>query len=148
MSKNNPLATVKVAHLSVLVVDDDKMVRDIIIQHLRAMGFVRFTEAANGSEAMKVLVDTTSRVDLILCDWEMPKADGLTLLRAVRANRMRAETPFIMVTSQQSQERMKISKAKKNLVNAYIVKPFRAETLRQKIFQVLFDRPEVKSQAS
>lgn len=149
MSKSdNPMSTVKVAHLSVLVVDDDKMVRDIIVQHLKAMGFTRFLEAADGSEALKILVDSTSRVDLILCDWEMPKTDGLTFLRAVRANRFRSETPFIMVTSQQSQERMKVSKAKKNLVNAYIVKPFRAETLRQKIFQVLFGGPDTKSQAS
>jgi two-component system chemotaxis response regulator CheY len=148
MSNDNPLATVKVAHLSVLVVDDDKMVRDIIIQHLRAMGFMRFLEASNGSEAMKLLVDSTSRIDLILCDWEMPKTDGLTFLRAVRSSRLRNDIPFIMVTSQQSQERMKISKAKKNLVNAYIVKPFRAETLKQKIFQVLFDKPETKQQAS
>jgi two-component system, chemotaxis family, chemotaxis protein CheY len=145
---NNPLATVKVANLSVLVVDDDKMVRDIIVQHLRAMGFTRFHEAANGSEALKLLLDSTMRVDLILCDWEMPKTDGLTFLRAVRANRMRSATPFIMVTSQQSQERMKISKAKKNMVNAYIVKPFRAETLRQKIFQVLFDGPDEKDKVS
>jgi two-component system, chemotaxis family, chemotaxis protein CheY len=149
MSKSdNPLNTVKVAHLSVLVVDDDKMVRDIIVQHLKAMGFTRFLEAGDGSEALKILVDSTSRVDLILCDWEMPRTDGLSFLRAVRANRFRSETPFIMVTSQQSQERMKVSKAKKNLVNAYIVKPFRAETLRQKIFQVLFGAPETKSQAS
>lgn len=148
MSKENPLSTIKVGNLSVLVVDDDKMVREIIVQHLRAMGFVRFLEAANGSEAMKLLVDSTSRIDLILCDWEMPKTDGLTFLRAVRSSRLRNDIPFIMVTSQQSQERMKISKAKKNLVDAYIVKPFRAETLKQKIFQVLFDKPEAKDKAS
>lgn len=135
---NHSAAFTKVAHLSVMVVDDDKMVRSIIVQHLKAMGFTRFVEASNGSEALKLLVDTTSRVDLILCDWEMPKTDGITFLRAVRANRSRCETPFIMVTSQQSQERMKITKAKKNMVDAYIVKPFRAEVLRQKVFQVLF----------
>lgn len=137
--------TVKIAHLCVLVVDDDKMIRDIVIQHLRAMGFVKFLEASDGSEAYKQLVDPTQRVDLILCDWEMPRTDGLTFLRAVRKNRFRAQTPFIMITSQQSQERMKISKAKKNLVDAYIVKPFRAEILREKVFQVIFDGLEKRS---
>ena len=137
--------TVKISHLCVLVVDDDKMIRDIIMQHLRAMGFVKIIEAADGSEAYKQLVDPTQRVDLILCDWEMPRTDGLTFLRAVRKNRMRAQTPFIMITSQQSQERMKISKAKKNLVDAYIVKPFRAETLREKVFQVIFDGLEKRA---
>jgi hypothetical protein len=53
-----------------------------------------------------------------------------------------------MITSQQSQERMKISKAKKNLVDAYIVKPFRAEVLREKVFQVIFDGLEKKTIAS
>lgn len=139
------ITTVKIAHLCVLVVDDDKMIRDIVIQHLKIIGFQKFIEAADGSEAYKHLVDATQRVDLILCDWEMPRTDGLTFLRAVRKNRTRNNTPFIMITSQQSQERMKISKAKKNLVDAYIVKPFRAETLRQKIFEVLFDAIDKKA---
>ena len=139
------ITTVKIAHLCVLVVDDDKMIRDIVIQHLKAIGFQKFIEAADGSEAYKHLVDATQRVDLILCDWEMPRTDGLTFLRAVRKNRFRNNTPIIMITSQQSQERMKISKAKKNLVDAYIVKPFRAETLRQKIFEVLFDAIDKKA---
>jgi two-component system chemotaxis response regulator CheY len=143
--KMSEVTTVKISHLSVLVVDDDKMIRDIIIQHLRAIGFQKFIEAEDGSEAYKALIDSTQRVDLILCDWEMPRTDGLTFLKAVRKNRTRAKTPFIMITSQQSQERMKISKAKKNLVDAYIVKPFRAETLRQKIFEVLFDAIDKKA---
>ena len=67
----------------------------------------------------------------------MPRTDGLTLLRAVRNHRYRSETPFIMVTSQQSQERIKISNAKKYQVDSYIVKPFRAETLRTKVWEAL-----------
>ncbi len=141
------ITTVKLALLTVLVVDDDKVVREIIINHLRNMGFARILEAPNGSEAFKVILDVRQRVDLILCDWEMPKTDGLTFLKAVRQQRTRSEIPFIMITSQQSQERMKISKAKKSKVDAYIVKPFKAETLREKIFQVLFDSYEKKSEA-
>jgi two-component system chemotaxis response regulator CheY len=138
-------ATLRAAHLCVLVVDDDDMIRNIIIQQLRTIGFQKFLEAANGTEAHKFMLDPMQRVDLVICDWEMPKTDGLTFLRAIRSSRHRAETPFIMVTSQQSQERMKISKAKKHEVDAYIVKPFRAETLRAKVFQVLFDALDKKT---
>lgn len=130
-------AALKVAHLTVLIVDDDKMIRNIIVHHLRGMGFKKFLEAENGSEAYKLIVDPIHRIHLILCDWEMPKTDGITLLKAVRASRMRSEIPFIMVTSQQSQERLKISIARKSKVDAYIVKPFKAETLREKILEVL-----------
>lgn len=137
--------TLRAAHLSVLVVDDDEMIRNIIIQQLRTIGFQKFLEAANGTEAHKFMLDPLQRIDLVICDWEMPKTDGLTFLRAVRASRLRANTPFIMVTSQQSQERLKISKAKRHEVNAYIVKPFRAETLRAKVFQVLFDAIDKKA---
>lgn len=145
MKNEAPVNSVKAAHLSVLVVDDDDMIRQIIIQQLRVIGFQKFLEASNGTEAFKFILDPLQRVDIIICDWEMPKTDGLTLLRAVRTHRTRSQTPFIMVTSQQSQERMKITKAKKHLVDAYIVKPFRAETLRQKVFQVLFEALEKKT---
>jgi two-component system chemotaxis response regulator CheY len=137
--------TLRASHLTVLVVDDDDMIRNIIVQQLRTIGFQKFIEAANGTEAHKFILDPLQRVDLIICDWEMPKTDGLTFLRAVRASRHRGKTPFIMVTSQQSQERMKISKAKRHEVDAYIVKPFRAETLRAKVFQVLFDAIDKKA---
>ena len=130
---------IRASQMSVLVVDDDEMVRSIIIEQLKGIGFQKFTEASNGSEAHKFIIDPLQRVDLIICDWEMPKTDGLTLLRAVRAHRNHHDTPFIMVTSQQSQERLKISKAKQHEVTAYIVKPFRAETLRAKVYEVLLN---------
>lgn len=145
---DQPITSVKLALLTVLVVDDDGTVRGIIVQHLKSMGFQRILEAANGSDAYKIVLDHRQRVDLILCDWEMPKTDGLTFLKAVRQQRTRGETPFIMITSQQSQERMKISKAKRSKVDAYIVKPFRAETLREKIYQVLFEAMEKKTIAA
>ena len=145
MKSENQTNTIKAAHLTVLIVDDDDMIRNIIMQQLRAIGFQKFLEASNGTEAHKFVLDPMQRVDLIICDWEMPKTDGLTFLRAVRTSRHRSQIPFIMVTSQQSQERMKISKAKRADVDAYIVKPFRAETLRAKVFQVLFEAMDKKS---
>jgi len=142
---SDPKITVRAAHLTVLVVDDDEMIRSIVMEQLKAIGFQKFLEAGNGTEAHKYILDPLVRIDLIICDWEMPKTDGLTFLRAVRAHRSRKETPFIMVTSQQSQERMKITKAGLNHVDAYIVKPFRSEVLRQKVFEVLFEAIEKKA---
>ncbi len=138
----DPNHMMKASLLTVLIVDDDPMIRNIVIQNLKTIGFQKFLEASNGSDAHKFILDPLQNVDLIICDWEMPKTDGLTFLRAVRTHRTRSAVPFIMVTSQQSQERMKITKAAQHEVSAYIVKPFRAETLRQKVFQVLFDAME------
>ena len=132
----------KLEHLVVLVVDDDEIVRKIMVEHLTSLGFKHFLEASDGTEAFKFIVDRIQRIDLIISDWEMPRTDGLTFLRAVRAHKHRDDTPFIMVTSQQSHERMKISSAKKHNVDSYIVKPFRGETLREKVFQVLFAAEE------
>ncbi|MEZ0393004.1 MAG: response regulator [Pseudobdellovibrionaceae bacterium] len=132
----------KLERMIILVVDDDDVVRKIIIEHLMSFGFKHFLEANDGTEAFRFVVDQIQRLDLIISDWEMPRTDGLTFLRAVRAHKHRADTPFIMVTSQQSQERQKISSAKQHHVDSYIVKPFRGETLREKVFQVLFAAEE------
>jgi len=139
----------KLERMIILIVDDDEVVRKIIIEHLMSFGFKNFIEARDGAEAFRFVVDQIQKIDLIISDWEMPRTDGLTFLRGVRAHKHRAETPFIMVTSQQAHERMKISDAKKYQVDAYIVKPFRGETLREKVFQVLFaDEERKKRQVS
>ncbi len=127
---------------TVLIVDDDKTIRDIIMQNLRGIGFQRFLHAGNGVEAHKHLHNPKNSISLILCDWDMPVADGLTLLRAVRGDELLKDIPFIMITAQQTQERLKISQAAKYKVDAYIVKPFQAETLRKKVLQVLFGKNE------
>ncbi len=132
------MSKMKLDRMVVLVVDDDDIVRKIIIEHLTSFGFKVFLEARDGAEAFRFVVDQIQRIDLIISDWEMPRTDGLTFLRAVRAHKQRGNTPFILVTSQQSQERMKISSAKKHHVDSYIVKPFRGEVLREKVYQVLF----------
>lgn len=132
------LNTNVIGEMTVLIVDDDKLIRDIIMANLRGMGFQRFLYASNGVEANKKLQDSKNEVSLIMCDWDMPVADGLIFLRAVRADEKFKKTPFIMVTAQQSTERLKISQAAKYNVDAYIVKPFNAETLRKKVAQVLF----------
>lgn len=136
----------KLDRMFVLIVDDDEVIRRIIIEHLLSFGFKNFLEAKDGAEAIHHIVDQLQRIDLVISDWEMPRADGITFLRAVRSYKHRAETPFIMVTSQQTHERTKITMAKKHHVDSYIVKPFRGEVLREKVFQVLFAHEEKKKQ--
>lgn len=130
--------TSKIREMTVLIVDDDKLIRDIIVQNLRGLGFQRFLHASNGVEGFKKIKDSPEDVSLVLCDWDMPVADGLTLLRAVRSAELYKDMPFIMVTAQQTQERLKISQAAKYNVDAYIVKPFQSEVLRKKVISVLF----------
>lgn len=132
------MSTLKLERMTILVVDDDEVVRKIIVEHLTSFGFKHFLEAKDGSEAFRFIVDTTQRIDLILSDWDMPRTDGLIFLRAVRAHKYRSDVPFIMITSQQDREREKISSAARHHVDSYIVKPFRGDTLREKVFQVLF----------
>ncbi len=121
----------------ILIVDDDPEIRSIVKNYMIHFGFKNFIEAKDGAEAYRFVLDTIQRIDLIISDWEMPLTDGLALLRAVRKHTTRSETPFIMVTSQQSQERLKISNAKKHQVDCYIIKPFRAEVLKEKVWAAL-----------
>lgn len=137
----------KLEHLVVLVADDDEVVRKLIVEYLTSFGFKHFLEASDGSEAFRYIVDRIQRIDLVISDWEMPRTDGLTFLRAVREQKHREGLPFIMVTSQQSHERDKISHARKHQVDSYIVKPFRGETLREKVFQVLLSTDAKKKTA-
>jgi two-component system, chemotaxis family, chemotaxis protein CheY len=141
------MSDINIDRIQILIVDDDNEVRNVIKNYLIHFGFNSFLEAKDGSEAYRYILDMRQRIDLIISDWEMPKTDGLTLLKAVRRHNQRSHTPFIMVTSQQSQERMKITNAKLAEVSGYIVKPFRAEVLKEKVWMAL-NLAGLKSEAS
>lgn len=123
--------------ISVLVVDDDAMVRSVLVEYLQAFGFTRIHDMKGGRQALKAINDGTIQVDLILADWQMPEIDGLQLLKLTRNNPMRKDVKFIMITSQVPEERIKITKARLAGVDAYIVKPFKGRMLREKIWDVL-----------
>ncbi len=136
MSKLVPNDEIKES-VSFLVVDDDAMVRTILIEYLMSFGFKRIEEAKNGRQAMKMIQYENKFFDVIISDWEMPEVDGLMLLKAVRNSSVVANAKFIMVTSQSSQERFKITRAAKSRVDAYMVKPFRGDILKSKLYEVL-----------
>lgn len=119
-------------NMKVLVVDDFSTMRRIVKNILRQLGFTHIVEADDGSTALDLL--QKEPVEMIISDWNMPKMTGLELLKAVRADDALKDIPFLMVTAEAQQEN--IIEAVKAGVSNYIVKPFTAETLGQKIEQV------------
>ncbi len=124
--------------IKILVVDDDSLVLEVLEGYLRNIGFRNITVMSSASNALKLVQDPKRfDYDLVLSDWEMPNVKGLQILQALRSRHTRADTKFIMITSQQSIERTKITKAAWWKVDAYIVKPFFEQTLKEKIFHLM-----------
>jgi two-component system chemotaxis response regulator CheY len=119
-------------NMKVLIVDDFATMRRIVKNILTQLGYKNIIEADDGSTAVDVLKN--QKVDLIISDWNMPKMTGLELLKHVRADASLANTPFIMVTAEAQQDNIIL--AVKAKVSQYIVKPFTAETLGEKITKV------------
>jgi two-component system chemotaxis response regulator CheY len=118
--------------ISVLVVDDQMTIRALVRNGLQQLGFTQISEAPDGEEALRVLVQRPAQ--LIISDYNMPKLDGLGLLRAVRSHPPIKSTAFIMLTGRADSELVK--RAAQFGVNNYLVKPFTVAVLRQKIEQV------------
>ncbi|OLN28046.1 Chemotaxis regulator - transmits chemoreceptor signals to flagelllar motor components CheY [Desulfovibrio sp. DV] len=121
--------------MRILVVDDFSTMRRIIKNILRQLGFNNIIEADDGSTAWETL--NKDKIDFIISDWNMPKMPGIELLRKVRTSEEFANLPFLMVTAEAQQEN--IIEAVQAKVSNYIVKPFTAETLGQKIDKI-FDK--------
>ena len=118
----------------VLVVDDSAVMRQIIKKNLKELGFSELSEAENGAAGLKKAGEEP--LDLIVSDWNMPNMTGLEFLKAVRADASLKGIAFIMVTSESDKE--KIMEAVKAGVNQYIVKPFNAIQLEEKIKAIKF----------
>lgn len=120
-------------NMTVLIVDDYKTMLRIIENLLKQLGFKNIIQATDGSAAIRMLRETP--VGLVISDWNMQPMTGLQLLKEVRADEKLKVTPFIMVTAESKTEN--VVAAKEAGVNNYIVKPFNAETLKQKIVSVI-----------
>jgi len=116
-----------------LVVDDFATMRRIVRNLLKELGFVNVDEAEDGNAALQKL--RASKFDFVVTDWNMPNMTGLELLKTVRADPQFKHLPFLMVTAEAEKEN--IIEAVKSGVSNYIVKPFNAETLKEKIEKVL-----------
>ena len=113
----------------VLVVDDSAVMRQIIKKNLKELGFSDPVEAEDGAAGLKKAGEEP--VDLIVSDWNMPNMTGLEFLKAVRADAGLKGIAFIMVTSEADKE--KIMEAVQAGVDQYLVKPFNAMQLEEKI---------------
>ena len=116
----------------VMVVDDSSVMRQIIKNNLKQLGFTSISDAEDGAAGFKKLGEEP--VDLIVSDWNMPKMTGIEFLKAVRADANFKGIPFLMVTSEADKD--KIMEAVQAGVSQYIVKPFNAVQLEEKIKQI------------
>ena len=117
--------------MNIMLVDDSRTIRNIQKNTLAGMGYKDVDEAADGVEALAQL--GKKRPDLMLVDWNMPNMDGITLIRKVREKDK--DLPIIMVTTEA--EKSRVMEALKAGVNNYVVKPFTADTLSEKINQTM-----------
>lgn len=125
--------------MKILIVDDFSTMRRIIKNLLRDLGFNNTAEADDGSTALPML--RNGSYDFLVTDWNMPNMPGIDLLRAVRADPKLASMPVLMVTAEAKRDQ--IVEAAQAGVNGYIVKPFTAETLKEKI-EKIFERLEAQ----
>jgi two-component system chemotaxis response regulator CheY len=121
--------------MKILVVDDFSTMRRIVKNILKQIGFSDIDEAENGQVALSKLNDNS--YDLVVSDWNMPEMTGIELLKAVRATDGIKDIPFLMVTAEAKKEN--VVEAVKAGVNNYIVKPFTAEVLQEKIEKIFPD---------
>jgi len=121
---------VSITNMNVLIVDDYKTMLRIIRNLLKQLGFNNVDEALDGTQALELMKH--KHYGLVISDWNMEPMTGIDLLQAVRANDDKhKDVPFIMVTAESKTEN--VIAAKQAGASNYIVKPFNADTLKQKI---------------
>jgi two-component system, chemotaxis family, chemotaxis protein CheY len=119
--------------LRFLVVDDFSTMRRIVKNLLNDLGYANVTEADDGKTALPIL--QAGGIDFLVTDWNMPGMPGLELLKAVRADAKLAKLPVLMLTAEAKREQ--IIEAAQAGVNGYVIKPFTAITLKEKIDKIL-----------
>jgi len=119
-------------NIKILVVDDFSTMRRITKNILKQLGFENVEEAGDGVQAYTKL--KTGNFGFVISDWNMPNKDGLDLLKTVRADPELKDIPFLMVTAEA--EKDKVIEAIKSGVSNYVVKPFTAEILKEKLDKI------------
>lgn len=115
----------------VLVVDDMMTMRKLVTKSCKELGFTKITDAADGALAWAAIQEANPPIGLIISDWNMPNTSGLDLLKRVRADGRFGKIPFIMVTAEAEQHQ--IMEAVKSGVSNYVIKPFTADILKEKL---------------
>jgi two-component system chemotaxis response regulator CheY len=119
-------------NMKILVVDDMSTMRRIVKNILKQLGFNNLEEAENGQEALTKLKAET--YGFVVSDWNMPVMMGIDMLRAIRADESLKKIPVLMVTAEAQKENL--MEAVQAGVSNYVVKPFTAETMQEKINKI------------
>jgi hypothetical protein len=119
--------------LTYLVVDDLELMRAVTVNQLRALGCEKIKVARNGASALETL--RSNKIDVVLCDWNMPVMSGLDLLKTVRADASLAKMPFLMITAEA--ERSRIEEVIHAGVSGLLVKPYNAGNLKSRLEKAL-----------
>ena len=117
------------ANIACLIVDDQQTIRSLVRTGLQQLGFKTIHEAPDGEEGLRALLSRP--VQLVISDYNMPKLDGLGLLRAIRSHPPISKTAYIMLTGRADKEL--VQRAVQFGVNNYLVKPFTVGTLKENI---------------
>jgi two-component system, chemotaxis family, chemotaxis protein CheY len=118
--------------MRILVVDDFSTMRRIVKNILKQIGFENLDEAEDGKQALAML--KADKFDFLVSDWNMPNMTGIELLQAIRADAQLRNLPVLLVTAETEKE--KVLEAVQSGVNNYVVKPFTAEVLMEKINKI------------
>ena len=124
------------ANLKFLVVNDFSTMRRIVKNLLQELGYNDITEADDGNTALPLL--KAGAFDILITDWNMPGMPGLELLKAVRADERLSKLPVLMLTAEAKREQ--IVEAAQAGVSGYVIKPFTAITLKEKLDKILASR--------
>lgn len=119
--------------IKILVVDDFPTMRKIVKSVLKQLGLSNITEAEDGAEALGIL-KSDNTFEFVVSDWNMPNMTGIELLKAVRAEAALKHLPFLMITAEA--EKDNIVEAVRSGVSSYIVKPFNAATMKEKLEKI------------
>ena len=118
--------------MKILIVDDFPTMRRIIKNLLKDLGFENVDEAEDGAMGLEKLRD--GNFELVISDWNMPNMDGLALLQNIRADSNLAKLPVLMITAEAKKDN--IVAAAQAGANGYVVKPFTAATLEEKLNKI------------
>jgi two-component system chemotaxis response regulator CheY len=127
------MSDINFSNLNVLIVDDLGSVRKVLRKILAELGAKQVIEAVDGEEALQKI--TSGGYDLVISDWEMPKINGVDLIKKLRAEEKTSKLPFIMITAHGTKE--SVIAAVQAGVSNFIVKPFSAGILKSKISEAL-----------
>ena len=118
----------------ILVVDDMMTMRKLVSKVCRDLGFTNITEAADGALGWEAIGAASPPIGLVISDWNMPNCTGLDLLKRIRSDSRHKGLPFVMVTAES--EKHQLIEAMKAGVSSYVIKPFTADGLKEKLEEV------------